>query len=211
MNWNKPKKLKKENEYNPRKGVFFYMITKKIVPAKTFDVILQRLCHQIIENFELDQDTVIIGIQSNGAQFLKKLLNTLKGILGRKYNNISSGFLDITFFRDDFRSNANVLRANQTEIPVSIENKRVILVDDVLYTGRSIRAAMDALNSFGRPKSIHLLVLVDRRFSREVPIQADFTGITVDTLEHERVYVKLNDPVTGPAEIYIQKKRHGDQ
>jgi pyrimidine operon attenuation protein/uracil phosphoribosyltransferase len=192
--------------FNPRKGVFFYMVTKKIVSAKNFEVILQRLCYQIIENFNLNDEAVIIGIQSNGAQFMRKLLHTLKGTSKDSFSKFQYGYLDITFFRDDFRTNSEVLKANQTDIPFSLEGKRVILVDDVLYTGRSIRSAMDALNSFGRPKSIHLLVLVDRRFSREVPIQADFVGIKVDTMENERVYVKLNKPVTGPAEIYIQKK-----
>ncbi len=186
--------------------VILTMISKNIVSSQTFDVITKRLCYQLLENHDVHQDTVLIGVQSNGAHFLRKLLFSLQSILPKGQAPILHGFLDITFFRDDFRTNAELLKASQTEIAVSLENKHVVLVDDVLYTGRSIRAAMDALNSFGRPKSIHLLVLVDRRFSREVPIQADYVGITVDTMNGERVLVKLSDEVEGPAEIYIQKK-----
>lgn len=182
------------------------MISKNIVSHQNFELITRRLCYQLIENFDLQKDTVLIGVQSNGAQFLRKLLHSLDLMMPKNQTPVLHGFLDITFFRDDFRTNSELLKANQTEISISLENKNVVLVDDVLYTGRSIRAAMDALNSFGRPKSIHLLVLVDRRFSREVPIQADFVGITVDTMEGERVLVQLNDKVEGPAEIYIQKR-----
>ena len=105
------------------------------------------------------------------------------------------GFLDITFFRDDFRRSEKVLKASSTQLEFSIESKTVVLVDDVLFTGRSIRAALNAIQSFGRPKSVKLLTLIDRRFSRELPIQPDYCGLQVDSRLNEKVIVnwKEND------------------
>jgi bifunctional protein pyrR len=107
--------------------------------------------------------------------------------------NISLGLLDITFFRDDFRRAGKPLEANSTAIDFIVENKRVVFIDDVLYTGRSIRAALSAIQSFGRPSQIELLVLIDRRFSRQLPIQPDYSGKQVDAINNERVIVNWND------------------
>jgi len=101
--------------------------------------------------------------------------------------------LDITFFRDDFRRREEPLAANQTNINFLVEGKKVVFIDDVLYTGRSIRAGMDAINSFGRPQQIELLVLIDRRFSRELPIEPNYVGKTVDAIDTEKVLVVWSD------------------
>ena len=110
-------------------------------------------------------------------------------------NEISLGSLDITFFRDDFRRREEPISPNQTDINFLVEGKKVVFIDDVLYTGRSIRAGMDAINSFGRPKQIELLVLIDRRFSRELPIEPNYVGKTVDAIDSERVVVEWDDTV----------------
>jgi pyrimidine operon attenuation protein/uracil phosphoribosyltransferase len=114
----------------------------------------------------------------------------LESILGKE---VQCGNLDITFYRDDFRRREKPLIPSITNIDFSIENKRVILVDDVLYTGRTIRSGLDALLTFGRPSKVELLVLIDRRYSRDLPIQADYIGKTVDTLISERVSVEWKE------------------
>ena len=121
----------------------------------------------------------------------EKLVNILRD----KYNinSVNHGFLDITFFRDDFRRNKDILLPNKTDFKLLVENKKVVFIDDVLYTGRTIRAALTAIESFGRPKTIELLILVDRRFSRELPIQPDYKGIQVDVYENQKVNVKWDD------------------
>ena len=104
---------------------------------------------------------------------------------------MQTGALDITFYRDDFRRKDKPLIPSATNLDFSVENKRVILVDDVLYTGRTIRAALDALVDFGRPKDVELLVLIDRKLHRDLPIQAKYVGKTIDSIEEERVTVDL--------------------
>lgn len=113
------------------------------------------------------------------------------------------GLLDITFFRDDFRRNEKTLEANKTQIDFLVEDKQVVFIDDVLYTGRSIRAALTAIQSFGRPKSIELLTLIDRRFSRDLPIQPDYRGRQVDAINNEKVRVKWYEK-DGEDAVYIE-------
>ena len=103
------------------------------------------------------------------------------------------GYLDITFYRDDFRRGEKTLEANSTHINFIVENKKVVFIDDVLYTGRSIRAALTAIQSFGRPSEIELLVLIDRRFSRHLPIQPNYKGLQVDAINKEKVKVQLKE------------------
>ena len=110
-----------------------------------------------------------------------------------KVPKIALGYLDITFFRDDFRRTDKPLEANKTQIDFLVENKKVIFIDDVLYTGRSIRAALTAVQSFGRPSGIELLVLIDRRFSRDLPIQPDYRGRQVDAINNEKVKVSWSE------------------
>jgi pyrimidine operon attenuation protein/uracil phosphoribosyltransferase len=134
------------------------------------------------------EDSVLIGLQPRGSLLAERLKDLLKNQY--KIKNIDLGFLDTTFFRDDFRRRENPLEANSTKIDFLVENKRVVFVDDVLFSGRSVRAGLSAIQSFGRPQEIELLVLIDRRFSRDLPIQPDYKGRQVDVLNNERVIVK---------------------
>jgi len=163
------------------------MKEKEIIGPKELNIILNRLCCQLIENHQDFNNTVIIGIQPRGVALTKRLVKLLKESYHLK--NLKVGYLDITFFRDDFRRRDEPITANQTKIDFLIEGKKVVFIDDVLYTGRSIRAALDAVQSFGRPEKIELLCLIDRRFSRDLPIQPDYTGSRVDAIASQRVQV----------------------
>jgi pyrimidine operon attenuation protein / uracil phosphoribosyltransferase len=163
------------------------MSQKILLTSKEVNIILHRLACQLIEKHLDFSDTVLIGIQPRGV-FLAERLNIL---LKQEYQipNIALGYLDITFFRDDFRRTDKPIEANKTQIDFLVENKKVIFIDDVLYTGRSIRSALTAIQSFGRPSEIELLVLIDRRFSRHLPIQPDYRGRQVDAINNEKVKV----------------------
>jgi pyrimidine operon attenuation protein/uracil phosphoribosyltransferase len=169
------------------------MSHKILLTSREVNIILHRLACQLIEKHLDFSETVLIGLQPRGrflAERIKQLLEEEYKIRG-----IQLGFLDITFFRDDFRRSDKPLEANRTEIDFLVENKKVVFVDDVLYTGRSIRAALTAIQSFGRPAEIELLVLIDRRFSRHLPIQPDYRGRQVDAINDDKVIVswKEND------------------
>jgi pyrimidine operon attenuation protein/uracil phosphoribosyltransferase len=158
------------------------------------------LACQLIENHLDFSNSVLIGIQPRGVSLAERL----KIILETEYNikNISLGFLDITFFRDDFRRGEKQLEANKTQIDFLVEDKKVVFIDDVLFTGRSIRAALTAIQSFGRPAEIELLVLIDRRFSRHLPIQPDYRGRQVDVINDEKVKVCWKDK-DGEDAVYL--------
>jgi len=160
---------------------------KVLLSSKEVNIILHRLTSQLIEKHEDFSNTVLIGIQPRGAF----LANRIKYLLEDFYNipNVKLGLLDITFFRDDFRRGDKTLEANTTTIDFIVEDKNVIFIDDVLYTGRSISAALTAMQSFGRPKDIELLTLIDRRFSRHLPIQPNYKGRQVDVINEEKVTV----------------------
>lgn len=162
------------------------MPPKKILNAKQISTIISRLSFQLIEDHNDFNQTALIAIQPRGVLFAKRILK----MLNKKSIDVDLGILDITFFRDDFRRNQGSLKASRTDLNFSIENKTIVLIDDVLYTGRSIRAALDALQSYGRPSSVQLLNLIDRRFSRELPIQPDYCGIQVDSRMNQKVIVK---------------------
>jgi pyrimidine operon attenuation protein/uracil phosphoribosyltransferase len=161
------------------------MVQKTLLTQRDCEVTLRRLCHQLNEVHVPWNRTVLVGIQPRGSMLLKSLVAQLESDFGT--GPIAHGLLDITFHRDDFRRRDEPLAASPTEMDVLIEGKRVVLIDDVLYTGRSVRAALDALGDFGRPERVELCVLIDRRFSRELPIQPDYSGRRVDALNHERV------------------------
>ncbi len=163
------------------------MSQKILLSAKEVTIILNRLACQLIEKHLDFSNTVLIGLQPRG----KFLAQRIQHILETEYNiqNISLGFLDITFFRDDFRRGEKPLEANKTQIDFLVENKKVVFIDDVLYTGRSINAALTAIQSFGRPSEVELLTLIDRRFSRHLPIQPDYRGRQVDAINGEKVKV----------------------
>lgn len=160
-----------------------------LLQDKQFDITILRLCHQLIEVHGDFSNSVIIGLQPRGIFLARRIQSVLQSIL--KSKKISCGELDITFFRDDFRKKE--LIPNRTQIDFIIEDKNVILIDDVLYTGRTIRAGLDAMLAFGRPNDVELLVLVDRRFARHVPIQAKYVGITIDSIEKQNVKVEWKE------------------
>ena len=165
------------------------------------DLSVNRLCWQLIENHSDFSDTVLIGMQPRGYQLAQKIHSKLIEL--SSVSNISLGSLDITFFRDDFRRREAPISPNQTDIDFLVEGKKVVFIDDVLYTGRSIRSGMDAINSFGRPKQIELLVLIDRRFSRELPIEPNYVGMTVDAIDTEKVVVEWDADLTHKARVSL--------
>lgn len=167
------------------------MHSKVLLTAKDVDIILHRLACQLVEKHLDFSQTVLIGLQPRGRFLAERIAQ----ILEKEYqiSHIELGFLDITFFRDDFRRTEKPLEANKTHINFLVEDKKVIFIDDVLYTGRSIRSALTAIQSFGRPANIELLVLIDRRFSRHLPIQPDYRGRQVDAIANEKVKVQWKD------------------
>lgn len=169
------------------------MSQKVLLSAKEIHIILHRLACQLLENHLDFKNTVLVGLQPRGVFLAERLTDILK----KDYNvkHIKLGSLDITFYRDDFRRGEKTLEANKTKIDFLIEDKKVVFIDDVLYTGRSIRAALTAIQSFGRPEEIELLTLIDRRFSRHLPIQPNYRGRQVDAINNEKVKVmwKEND------------------
>lgn len=168
-----------------------------------FDLTIERLCYHLIEDYDDFQNTCIVGIQTGGVQLATRILEKLKSIL--KGGDIPFGKLDITFYRDDFRTSKKPLAANINDMPFVIENQKVILIDDVSYTGRSVQAAMTALNHYGRPQSVKLLVLVDRRFNREIPVRPDYIGVSVDALDDAYVRVEWQEQ-EGEDRILIESK-----
>ncbi len=160
-----------------------------ILDKKQFEITVTRLCYQLIEVHNDFSNTVIIGLQPRGIYLAYRIQKKLNEILKKK--NIKCGSLDITFYRDDFRQKE--LIPNSTDIGFIIENKNVVLVDDVLYTGRTIRAGLDAMLAYGRPNDVELLVLIDRRLSRHLPIQAKYIGKTIDSIASEKVKVEWEE------------------
>lgn len=161
-----------------------------ILNTRHFEITLKRLASQLRENHQDFQNTVLIGLQPRGIH----VLNRLKEIMEKDFGlNLVCGQLDITFYRDDFRRRDQPKIPSVTNIDFIIENKNVVLIDDVLYTGRTIRAGLDALLAFGRPNRVELLALIDRQFERHVPIQPDYTGKMVNTASSEVVSVEWKE------------------
>ena len=169
------------------------MSQKVLLNATAINIILHRLACQLIENHKDFSNTVLIGLQPRGKYLANRLAEMLK--TEYKIKNLQLGQLDIKFYRDDFRRGDKIHEANTTAIDFIVEDKNVVFIDDVLYTGRSIRAALTAIQSFGRPNEIELLTLIDRRFSRHLPIQPNYRGRQVDAINKEKVIVswKEND------------------
>ena len=164
---------------------------RSILNREQLNITIHRLCHQLMENHTDFFNTVIIGLQPRGVLLSERLKQCLQEI--DPEFKVEVGSLDITFYRDDFRRRKGPLVPSSTQLDISLEDKRIVLVDDVLYTGRTVRAALDAMLDFGRPSSVELLVLIDRRLSRHVPIQPDYVGHTVDVVAEERVTVEWGD------------------
>lgn len=180
------------------------MERRELLDTEKLSLTLTRLCAQLKETYGDFDNTVLLGLQPRGVRFAKRIHTLLKNI--HPEIELPFGELDVTFFRDDFRRNESPLVANENRIHFLLEKKRVILADDVLYTGRTIRAAMDAMLSFGRPAEVRLLILVDRSRKRELPVQADFAGIKVDTLDNEKVLVEWEEQ-TGFDSIRIETRK----
>jgi pyrimidine operon attenuation protein / uracil phosphoribosyltransferase len=157
---------------------------KSILSEQQLSITIRRLTQQILENHLNIADSIFLGVQPRGVFVSDRIINEIRQEVNTP---IQYGKLDITFYRDDIRNALHV--PNQTDIPFSLENKNVVLIDDVLYTGRTIRAGLDALLSFGRPAKVELCVLIDRRFSRQLPIQADYIGRSIDSIISQKVKV----------------------
>lgn len=158
---------------------------KTVLNEQQLAITIKRLGHQILENHVNLENTVLIGIQPRGIFVSDQIVREIRELVPPGL--VKYGKLDITFYRDDIRN--SLQSPNHTDIPFSIENKNVVIIDDVLYTGRTIRAALDALMGFGRPAKVELCILIDRRFSRQLPIQADYVGKSIDSIVSQKVKV----------------------
>ena len=177
------------------------MTSKILLSEKKLEIILNRLCHQLKEKHGDFSKTILIGLQPRGTLLLDRLITLLNK---QGFKDLKHGKLDTTFFRDDYKTSEKPLNANRTEMNEAVEGMDVVFVDDVLFTGRSIRSALTAIDVYGRPNSIELLVLIDRRFSRHLPIQPDYLGVQIDALQGDRVRVVWsNNPVKNI--VYLEK------
>lgn len=176
------------------------MQPRVLLDSKKFSITLTRLCHQLIEQHKDFSNSAIIGVQPRGVLLAERIYSTLSTIL--KTKSIEYGKLDITFHRDDLRLKDKPIIADKTEIEFSLEGKNIILVDDVLYTGRTIRSALDAMLAYGRPADVELLVLIDRRLQRHLPIQAKYVGKVVDSITAEKVKVEWKE-ADGEDKVWI--------
>lgn len=175
-----------------------------ILTNNQLSLTIERLCQQLIENHQEFTNTILLGLQPRGIHFSSRIHQRLTEILHD--SNPKYGVLDASFHRDDFRRNEKIIKPSETNIDFPIEGKRVVLIDDVLYTGRSIRAAMDALMTMGRPEKVELMVLIDRRFSRDLPIQADYVGKQIDSISSEKVKVEWEEQHGKTQILLIQDK-----
>lgn len=158
-----------------------------LIDSVQLDLMIGRLCYQLIENHDMFENSVILGLQPRGVIFAKRIVSKLEQIL--KVEKLTYGELDVTFFRDDFRRRDTPISPSEMNIDFLIEDKKVILIDDVLYTGRTIRSGLDAMLNFGRPAEVELMCLIDRRYKRELPIEPQYVGKSVDTYDNQQVKV----------------------
>ncbi|MEI6817126.1 MAG: bifunctional pyr operon transcriptional regulator/uracil phosphoribosyltransferase PyrR [Bacteroidota bacterium] len=179
------------------------MEQRSLLNSEQFSITINRLCYELIENHNSFDDSVIIGLQPRGIYLSRRIKAHLAKILNN--DKLLSGNLDVTFYRDDFRRTEKIHIPSTTEIDFIVENKKVILIDDVLYTGRTIRAGLDAILSYGRPKKVELLVLIDRRYSRQLPIEPDYVGKRVDAMASEKVKVEWKE-IDGNDQVWLQTK-----
>ncbi len=167
------------------------MESRQLLSHHALNKTLDRLAYQVFEQHIKPNDLAIIALQPRGVYLGRRILERLKGLY--KKDSISYGELDITFHRDDFRRRDELLVPARTNLEFSIEGRQIVLIDDVLYTGRTVRAGLDAMLDFGRPANVELMALIDRRFSRELPVQPDYTGRVVDVVTDETVKVNWSD------------------
>lgn len=176
------------------------MQPRVILDSKKLNLTINRICHQLIEQHKDFSNSAIIGVQPRGVYLADRIHRRLTEILGK--TAIQYGKLDITFYRDDFRLKDKPMIADKTEIEFSLEGKNIILIDDVLYTGRTIRSALDAILDFGRPADVELVVLIDRRLQRHLPIQAKYIGKVIDSITSEKVKVEWKE-TDGEDKVWI--------
>ena len=177
-------------------GFFFAMFVKMIEEREILDqnliaVTIERLCHQLIEVHHNFDNTVIVGVQPRGTFLNNRIIKKLQQIQPKI--KIDSGNVDISFYRDDLMRRDKPIIPQTMDINISLEDKHIVLVDDVLYTGRSIRSAIDAILNFGRPKSVELLTLINRRFNRDLPIQPNYIGKNIDAMDSEKIIVEWKE------------------
>ncbi len=165
------------------------MQSKVILSGSLFGITISRICQELIENHQDFENSVLLGLQPRGVFFAERIYKELLSVTGKE---IKFGKLDATFYRDDYRRR-DLISPNATEIPFLIEGKKVILIDDVLATGRMVRAALDAMTAFGRPEKIELCVMIDRMYNRDIPIKADYLGKKVITIDSEKVLVEWKE------------------
>jgi pyrimidine operon attenuation protein / uracil phosphoribosyltransferase len=176
------------------------MQKKLILDQNLLSITLDRLCHQLVENHGNFSNSVLIGLQPRGIFLADRVAGRLQEMLKKE---LQLGYLDTTFHRDDYRMRSMPIMANATTIPFIIDHKEVILIDDVLFTGRSVRAALDAMIAFGRPKKVELLVLVDRRYTRDLPIEPNYVGVAVNTMQTQKVLVEWREHGKGKDSIWL--------
>lgn len=179
------------------------MQKRLIISSTLLGITIERLCRQVIENHEDFGESVIIGLQPKGVFLADRIVKKLSELTGKA---IPLGILDISFNRDDYRRREIPFKSYITSIPFSVEDKKVVLVDDVLYTGRSVRSALEAIISFGRPSKVEFLTLVDRAYSRDLPIEADYVGQRVNTLPSQKVLVELKEQGFDEDNIWLVTK-----
>jgi pyrimidine operon attenuation protein/uracil phosphoribosyltransferase len=166
------------------------MQKRRILDSQQLEITLSRLSQQLIENHDTFEDSVMLGLQPRGIHLAKRLKQRIQQM---NQTDVPLGYLDATFYRDDFRRRETPLKPNATHVPFIIEDKKVILIDDVLFTGRTVRAALDAMTAFGRPRKVELLILIDRKYSRDLPIEPDYVGKHVDSIFSQRVLVQWKE------------------
>jgi pyrimidine operon attenuation protein / uracil phosphoribosyltransferase len=177
----------------------------KIMTEEDLNRTYLRFAHQFLEPYDDPSEPAIVGMQTRGVYMGRRIIQIIEQKLNSKPD---FGVLDVTFYRDDFRSKLKMPEVKITEIPFDLYNRDVILVDDVLYTGRTVRSAMDALMAYGRPRSIRFCCMIDRGH-RELPIGADYVGLTVPTHADEEVMVKVKE-LDGEDAVYVIKGRRAN-
>jgi pyrimidine operon attenuation protein/uracil phosphoribosyltransferase len=175
----------------------------RLLDGQLLDLTMQRLCHQLVEKHVDFTNSVLVGMQPRGRYFADRIKARLDHITG---GNTPIGYLDITFYRDDFRRSDKLPAASETRLPFDVEGKHVVLIDDVLFTGRTIRAALSALGEYGRPASVELMVLIDRLYSRDLPIQPNYTGRAVNSILSQRVVVEWTEQGANEDAIWLITK-----
>jgi pyrimidine operon attenuation protein/uracil phosphoribosyltransferase len=182
----------------------FFMSERTLMTAEDMQRALVRIAHEIVERNKGARDLILVGMQTRGVPIAGRLAATIQNLEGI---NVPVGSLDISLYRDDLSSLSLKPTVHRTDIPVDVTDKQIVLVDDVFYTGRSIRAAMDALIDLGRPQSIQLAVLVDRGH-RELPIRADYVGKNIPTSQNEEIKVEIKE-VDGQDKVVIATPAKG--